>query len=141
MDVFRIIFVSILAGLLSTMNIWVSKISDIRFGLNDVFMAVLMTGWMLFFDSIITFYFLEDARLLHIFSVLLICATIYFIRKQLFVDDIQYLNGMIPHHSMAVLMSEKIKEKTKNSKILNLANNIIKTQKDEIRLMKELLDD
>jgi hypothetical protein len=46
----------IIAGLLSTMNVWVDKISDIRLGLNDLYMILLSlktTGWMLFFMEII----------------------------------------------------------------------------------------
>jgi hypothetical protein len=32
----------IIAGSLSTMNVWVDKISDIRFSLNDLYMILLM---------------------------------------------------------------------------------------------------
>ena len=35
-------FIMIVAGALSTMNVWVDKISDIRFSLNDVYMILLM---------------------------------------------------------------------------------------------------
>jgi hypothetical protein len=32
----------IVAGALSTMNVWVDKISDIRFSVNDLYMILLM---------------------------------------------------------------------------------------------------
>jgi uncharacterized protein (DUF305 family) len=70
---------------------------------------------------------------------LLICITFYAIRKQTFVSDEQFLKGMIPHHSMAILMAKKIKEKTHNDDIKQLADNIIKTQTTEIVLMEKLL--
>ena len=35
-------FIMIVAGALSTMNVWVNKISDIRFSLNDVYMILLL---------------------------------------------------------------------------------------------------
>ena len=35
-------FIMIVAGALSTMNVWVDKISDIRFSLNDLYMILLM---------------------------------------------------------------------------------------------------
>jgi hypothetical protein len=35
-------FIMIISGLLSTMNVWVDKISDIRLGLNDLYMILLM---------------------------------------------------------------------------------------------------
>jgi uncharacterized protein (DUF305 family) len=46
---------------------------------------------------------------------------------------------MIEHHSMAILTSNKILEKTDNYNIAKLAKNILQTQQDEIILMKELL--
>ena len=45
---------------------------------------------------------------------------------------------MIPHHSMAVTMSERIKEKSDDLNVINLANNIIRSQNEEIALMKKL---
>ena len=36
------LFIMIVAGALSTMNVWVYKISDIRFSLNDLYMILLM---------------------------------------------------------------------------------------------------
>ena len=67
---------------------------------------------------------------------------IFCIRDQVFIDETQYINGMIPHHSMAVLMSKKLLEKdsfqeiklSRNIKILS--NHIINKQNDEIDFMK-----
>ena len=42
-------FIMILSGLLSTMNVWVDKLDDIRFSINDAYMVLLMTGWMFLF--------------------------------------------------------------------------------------------
>jgi uncharacterized protein (DUF305 family) len=55
------------------------------------------------------------------------------------IDDKQYLNGMIEHHSMALLTSEEILKKTNNYNIAKLAKNIIQKQQDELREMKGLL--
>ena len=46
-------FIMILSGLLSTMNVWADKIDDIRFSMNDVYMALLMTGWMFLFMGLV----------------------------------------------------------------------------------------
>jgi len=119
-----------LAGLLSTMNMWVSKIDDIRFSINDLYMILLMCGWMLLFMAIYN----KDIKPM-IIGIFLVIIMILSIRKQLFVDEKQYLLGMIPHHSMAILMSEKLLEKQNN--INGLLNNIIKTQKEEINYMKK----
>ena len=46
---YTLMFVTMfLAGLLSTMNVWVDKYEDMRFSLNDLYMTLLMTGWMFF---------------------------------------------------------------------------------------------
>jgi len=64
---------------------------------------------------------------------------IYLYRKQIAINDKQYLEGMIEHHSMALLTSEEIIKKTDDYNIAKLAKNIIQTQTDEIREMKDLL--
>jgi len=46
---------------------------------------------------------------------------------------------MIEHHSMALLTSEEILKKTNDYNIAKLAKNIIQTQTDELRDMRELL--
>ena len=64
---------------------------------------------------------------------------VYLYRNQVAINDNQYLNGMIEHHSMAILTSEEILKKTDNYNIAKLAKNIIQKQKDELSKMKELL--
>ena len=65
---------------------------------------------------------------------------IYLYRKQVAINDKQYLEGMIEHHSMALLTSEEILKKTNNYNIAKLAKNIIQTQQDEIRIMMDLVN-
>ena len=63
----------------------------------------------------------------------------YLYRKQIAINDKQYLEGMIEHHSMAVFQSEQILKKTDNYDVAKLAKNIIQTQNDELRYMTNLL--
>ena len=70
----------------------------------------------------------------------LIALFVYLYRNQVAVNDNQYLNGMIEHHSMALHTSEEILKKTDNYNIAKLAKNIIQKQKDELREMKDLLE-
>ena len=63
----------------------------------------------------------------------------YLYRKQIAVNDKQYLEGMIEHHSMALFMSDEILKKTDNYDVAKLAKNIIQTQNDELRFMTNLL--
>jgi hypothetical protein len=64
---------------------------------------------------------------------------VYLYRNQVAINDKEYLNGMIEHHSMAILTSEEILKKTDNYDVAKLAKNIIQTQKDEIREMERLV--
>jgi hypothetical protein len=120
----------ILSGLLSTMNVWVDKVDDIRFSLNDAYMILLMTGWMFLFMGII-----YQEVSVFIIGLSLIIVNIWCIRSQFLITEIQYKLGMIPHHSMAVHMSKKLLEK--ENKISPFIQNIIKTQEDEIVILKK----
>lgn len=69
----------------------------------------------------------------------LILVFIYLYRTQKYVTDKQYLEEMIEHHSMALLTSNRILEKTNDYNVSKLAKNIVQTQTDEIQRMKEML--
>lgn len=60
-------------------------------------------------------------------------------RSQLFVDDEAYMNGMIPHHSIAILTSERAD--IDDVRVRQLADDIIKAQRKEIKEMEWLLSD
>lgn len=125
--------IMILSGFLSTMNIWVDKLDDIRVSLNDIYMVLLMSGWMLLFMGL---FYRESTPL--IIGIVLVIINIWCIRTQFMISDKQYILGMIPHHSMAVLMSKKLLE-DKNSTISRFVQNIIDTQEREIIFMKDKL--
>ena len=122
-------FIMILSGLLSTMNIWVDKVDDIRFSVNDAYMILLMTGWMFLFMGLLY-------REISVFFVglSLVLVNIWCIRTQFLVSERQYKLGMIPHHSMAVHMSKKLLEK--NNNISSFVQDIIENQEEEIRILK-----
>lgn len=120
------------AGYASTMNNWIDKWDDFRFSLNDFYMVGLMTGWMLFFMGLFTLQLGKCA-----FGLLFVIIFFALIRTQAFVNEIQFLKGMIPHHSMALLMSKRL-EKKPNS-IQHLLDQIIQTQQKEIIIMKQYL--
>jgi hypothetical protein len=124
--------IMVLAGFLSTMNIWVDKFADVRlFHLNDIYMILLMTGWMFLFMGM---YYSNKIQLG--LGIGLVVLMVLAIRYQLFVTVEQYLRGMIPHHSMAVLMSKELLRKGSiDGEIGQLAKNIIASQEQEIGLM------
>jgi len=61
------------------------------------------------------------------------------LRKQLLVDDKQWLRRMIPHHSTALTTTHKIYNRTNNPKIKKLSKEIINAQEKEIQLMKSMV--
>ena len=125
-------FIMIFSGLLSTMNVWIDKLDDARFSINDVYMTLLMTGWMFLFMGL---YYSETA--IFCVGLFLVVINIWFIRTQFMVTNEQYILGMIPHHSMAILMSKKLLER-KSPLLNNFLSNIITTQEKEIEYMKQI---
>jgi hypothetical protein len=126
-------FIMILSGLLSTMNVWVDKLDDIRFSVNDAYMTLLMTGWMFLFMGLIY----REPKVFFI-GLLMVIINIWCIRYQILVSETQYKLGMIPHHSMAVHMSRKLLERKNDiHNISSLAKSIITNQENEIVFMKQ----
>lgn len=122
-------FIMILSGLLSTMNVWVDKVDDVRFSLNDIYMSLLMTGWMFLFMGLIY----QEINVIFI-GLSLIIINILCIRNQFLITETQYKLAMIPHHSMAIHMSKKLLAKENN--ISEFIQNIIQTQEKEISILK-----
>ena len=123
-------FIMIFSGLLSTMNIWADKFTDIRFSINDLYMTLLMTGWMFLFMGLMYKEFFITFIALFLVIIIIIC-----IRTQFLISEKQYKLGMIPHHSMAVHMSKKVLEKKNTMK--SFIKNIINTQEKEIIILKK----
>ncbi len=125
----------ILAGTLFGMNIFVNEITDIRFNINDFYMSIVMTGFMFIFMSL---YYHQTK--LFLYGCLLSIIGFIFARNQLFVNKNLFIQSMIPHHSMAVMMSKKYISNHQNisTTFYQLLQNIIQTQKEEIILLKHL---
>lgn len=72
-------------------------------------------------------------------ATVLFLTSLYFVRSQSLVDDIAYLRAMIPHHSIAILTSERAN--ISDPRVRELADEIIKAQRKEIDEMKMLIKD
>lgn len=59
------------------------------------------------------------------------------LRNQALVGDDEFINSMIPHHSSAILVSEEAR--ITDLELKKLAEEIIKTQKEEIAEMERIL--
>jgi uncharacterized protein (DUF305 family) len=60
------------------------------------------------------------------------------LRTQTFVGDRQYMRGMIPHHSSAIMTSAHAD--LQDPEVKKLSQDIIEAQEKEITLMKQLLE-
>lgn len=72
-------------------------------------------------------------------GILLIGGGIGLVRSQVTVSDVDYMEGMIPHHSIAILTSDRAQ--IKDEQVRELADNIIKAQRKEIMEMQWLIND
>lgn len=70
---------------------------------------------------------------------LLVFVAVAMVRSQVTVSDVDYMEGMIPHHSIAVLTSERAR--IEDVRVRRLADNIIEAQRREIKEMEWLISD
>ena len=59
------------------------------------------------------------------------------LRQQVFLEDVQWMKAMIPHHSSAIMVSEKAELKDPEARAL--AEEIIEAQEREIAQMKKII--
>ena len=120
--------------------IMVNNIGDFTNSLGKFYMAIIMGLYMIVVEVMMHdhHYDVFSTKYYVIFGALLV-AFILLYRTQQFITDRQYLEGMIEHHSMAILTSNKILEKTDNYNVAKLAKEILQKQQDEIIVMKDLL--
>ncbi|MDN2566723.1 DUF305 domain-containing protein [Aquibium sp. A9E412] len=72
-------------------------------------------------------------------SLVLFAVSLYLVRSQTTVQDVSYMRAMIPHHSIAILTSER--SEISDPRVRKLADEIIKAQRLEIAEMKALIAD
>jgi hypothetical protein len=72
-------------------------------------------------------------------AVVVFASTLWLVRSQTTVQDTSYMRAMIPHHSIAILTSER--SELTDLRVLGLADEIILAQRREIAEMQWLIDD
>lgn len=65
--------------------------------------------------------------------------SLWLVRSQQTVEDVSWMKAMIPHHSIAILTSERAR--ISDPRVRKLADGIIATQRKEIAQMKALIVD
>ena len=72
-------------------------------------------------------------------AVVTFAVTLWLVRSQETVDDVSYMKAMIPHHSIAIMTSERAH--IRDPRVRALAKGIITAQRREIAEMKCLVED
>ncbi len=72
-------------------------------------------------------------------SVVVFAVALWLVRSQVTVQDSSYMKAMIPHHSIAILTSERAG--IDDIRVRELANEIIEAQRREIKEMEWLIND
>jgi len=70
-------------------------------------------------------------------SLAVFAMALWLVRSQATVDDVSYMRAMIPHHSIAILTSERAR--ITDPRVRKLADQIVATQRREIDEMKALI--
>ena len=70
-------------------------------------------------------------------ALLIGAGTYHIMRQQTFVDDVAWMRAMIPHHSSAIMVSQKAH--LKDPEAIELAEEIIEAQEREIAQMKKMI--
>ena len=113
-----------------------------HFSQERLYMALLMGGTMAVVMLGFMWGMYKDTRTniaIMVGSLVLAATALVFSRQQVMVDDSAYMAGMIPHHSIAILTSERAD--IEDVRVRELADEIIAAQRREIEEMERLLAD
>lgn len=114
--------------------------SNITFSVGKFYISVLMAILMGTVEVSMFDYHMKTLHITYYLSLFIGFAIfLYLYKSQTHIGDDEYLKEMIEHHSMALLTSEEILQKTKSERVKKLADNIVSTQAAEIDYMKRML--
>ena len=120
-------------------SLMTNKSLNIRSSVGKFYISAIMSLLMGFLELFMYDYHMGSISIFYyLFFGLLLVVFVYLYRNQVYIYDKDYLNEMIEHHSMALLTSEEILQKTESERVKRLAENIISTQQTEIDYMGQL---
>ena len=130
-------YVVMFAIMYSRVNEW----SNLFLSLNQVYMTGLMISAMLVIMVAVMWSMYGNKKLnivLLIIGAALVPIFFTLVRTQTAVGNQQFLHAMIPHHAAAILVCQQAS--ITDPRIEELCTEIVQTQKEEIRIMKELME-
>jgi len=118
------------------------QLDHVRFSETRTYMALVMGASMAVIMLAFMLHMHTDRRVnIGIFagSAVVFALALWLVRSQATVEDVSYLKAMIPHHSIAIMTSERAK--ISDPRVRQLADQIIESQRREIAEMKALIED
>ncbi len=107
-----------------------------------VFMALIMGAAMMviMLSFMLNMYKSKKVNIaIFLSAIVLFGSSLWLVRSQITVGDVDWMEGMIPHHSIAILTSERAQ--IKDPRVRELADEIIEAQRREINEMEWLIAD
>ena len=118
------------------------QFSHVRFSETRTYMAIYMGAAMaiIMLGFMLGMYKNKKANLaIFVGSVIVFAASLFLVRSQVTVQDNSWMKAMIPHHSIAIMTSERAE--IDDVRVKELANEIVKAQRREIKEMEWLIND
>lgn len=115
-------------------HIWFSQTRAWMAVVMGATMAVVMLGfmWKMYANRTVNVAIIAG-------SILAFGGALWLVRSQETVDDVSYMKAMIPHHSIAIMTSERAH--IRDPRVRDLADSIIEAQVREIGEMERLIRD
>ena len=116
------------------------ELSHVYFSETRLYMTILSTCVMAIVMLLFMLNMLSNRKLnivIVLASIIIFSTSFVLMRNQSTVDDVDYMQQMIPHHSIAILTSENAD--LSDPRVKQLAEDIIKAQEREIEMMSELI--
>lgn len=139
---FGLMIVTSMVVMYGVMYLNTYEVAHVRWSETRLFMTFLMGATM----AVIMLSFMRgmyrNSRVnlaIYVVSLVVFVAALFLVRSQVTVQDSAYMSAMIPHHSIAILTSERAQ--IRDARVRQLADDIIEAQRREILEMNWLLED
>lgn len=117
-------------------------VAHVHFSQTRAWMALVMGAAMAIVMLTFMIGMYKDKRrnvAIYVGAALVFGVSLWLVRSQTTVDDVSYMRAMIPHHSIAIMTSERAQ--IRDPRVRKLADNIIEAQRREIAEMEALIGD
>ena len=118
------------------------ELSHVYFSETRVYMAIMMGAVMAIVMMLFMWKMYKNKKLNSIIltgSVVVFGLMLFLVRSQTTVNEVSWMRAMIPHHSIAILTSERAN--FEDERVQQLADEIIEAQVEEIAEMEALIEE